>query len=71
MSIINNLLGNDSAELLIKSLSSQTGQSKSNIRELLSIGIPVILKHYNATQDLAKGHQAYKRHCLKNMTAVF
>jgi len=71
MSIINNLLGNDSAELLIKSLSSQTGQSKSNIRELLSIGIPVILKHYNAMLDLAKGYQAYKRHCLKNMTAVF
>ncbi|MBN96380.1 MAG: hypothetical protein CMC56_00510 [Flavobacteriaceae bacterium] len=44
MSIINNLLGSDSAELLIKGLSSQTGQSKSNISELLSMGIPVILK---------------------------
>jgi hypothetical protein len=55
MSIINNLLGSDSAELLIKGLSSQTGQSKSNISELLSMGIPVILKALQRNAESTEG----------------
>jgi hypothetical protein len=55
MSIINNLLGSDSGELLIKGLSSQIGQSKSQTNHLMSMAIPVLLKAMQRNSNSKEG----------------
>ena len=55
MSIINNLLGSDSGELLIKGLSSQIGQSKSQTNNLMSMAIPVLLKAMQRNSSSKEG----------------
>ena len=55
MSIINNLLGSDSGELLIKGMSSQIGQSKSQTNHLMSMAIPVLLKAMQRNSSSKEG----------------
>jgi hypothetical protein len=55
MSIINNLLGSDSGELLIKGMSSQIGQSKSQTNHLMSMAIPVLLKAMQRNSNSKEG----------------
>lgn len=55
MSIINNLLGSDSGELLIKGMSSQIGQSKSQTNNLMSMAIPVLLKAMQRNSSSKEG----------------
>ena len=55
MSIINNLLGSDSGELLIKGMSSQIGQSKSQNNNLMSMAIPVLLKAMQRNSSSKEG----------------
>lgn len=59
MSGLKNLLGGDLGKSLIKGLSSQTGQSKSNTSNLLNMAMPVLMQ---AMQQHQKVHLVFWEH---------
>ncbi len=55
MSGLKNLLGGDLGKSLIKGLSSQTGQSKSNTSNLLNMAMPVLMQAMQRNAATPKG----------------
>ena len=55
MSGLMNLLGWDLGKSLIKGLSSQTGQSKSNTSNLLNMAMPVLMQAMQRNAATPKG----------------